>query len=86
MPKTTPIGVRLSPETKDALARAAKIDVRSMASLVEKILLDWLKEHGHTPAPPKPSHTREPKPEAMEACVIVVPAGRSGRTRRIKGT
>jgi hypothetical protein len=60
MSKTTPIGVRVSLETKDALARAAKDDLRSMASLVEKILTDWLKENGYAPEPSKaPTATRQ---------------------------
>jgi hypothetical protein len=49
-PKTTPLGVRISPETKDALAKAAKDDMRSMASLIEKILVDWLRERGYLKA------------------------------------
>lgn len=49
MAKTTPIGVRISPDTKEALARAAKDDRRSAASLVDKILTDWLRERGYLP-------------------------------------
>jgi hypothetical protein len=68
MSKTTPIGVRVSLETKDALARAAKDDLRSMASLVEKILTDWLKENGYAPEPPKSRPTtRRRKVEMLEA-------------------
>ena len=68
MPKTTPIGVRVSQETKDALACAAKDDLRSMASLVEKILTDWLREKGYAPEPPKaPPSRRRQKAEALEA-------------------
>ena len=39
------LGVRVPPELKDALKRAAVADVRSLASLVEKILTDWATEH-----------------------------------------
>ena len=68
MSKTTPIGVRLSQRTKDALARAAKDDLRSMASLVEKILSDWLKEHGYDDEPPKaPPAPRRRKTEMLGA-------------------
>ncbi len=67
MSKTTPIGVRVSLETKDALARAAKDDLRSMASLVEKILTDWLKENGYAPEPPKAARApRRHKTEALQ--------------------
>ncbi len=47
MAKTTPLGVRVSSETKEALEKAAKDDMRSMASLIEKILVDWLKAKGY---------------------------------------
>jgi hypothetical protein len=38
--------VRLKPPVKAALQKAADSDARSMTSLVEKILVDWLKERG----------------------------------------
>lgn len=41
--KTAPVSVRLPPEIKAALERAAKADTRSLSSLIEKILTDWLK-------------------------------------------
>lgn len=47
MRKTPSLGVRLQPETKEALERAAKDDLRSISSLVEKILVLWLREHGY---------------------------------------
>lgn len=47
MNQTTPIGVRIDVETKEALARAARDDRRSMASLADKILTDWLREKGY---------------------------------------
>jgi predicted transcriptional regulator len=40
--KTLPVSVRLPPETKAALERAAKADHRSLSSLIEKVLVDWL--------------------------------------------
>ena len=69
MEKTTPIGVRISVEAKEALAKAAKDDLRSMASLVEKILTDWLREKGYLGEPPKPapSRSRARKPAAAPA-------------------
>jgi uncharacterized protein (DUF1778 family) len=40
--KTLPVSLRLAPETKVALERAAKADHRSLSSLMEKIIADWL--------------------------------------------
>jgi hypothetical protein len=47
-PVTTqvPLGFRVDPELKDALERAAKDDERSLSSLVQKVLREWLKEKG----------------------------------------
>lgn len=47
MGKTPSLGVRVQPETKAALEKAAAADMRSVSSLVEKILVEWLKKHGH---------------------------------------
>jgi hypothetical protein len=44
MAKTHSLGVRLRPDVKAALERAAKADVRSLSSLIEKILVEWLHE------------------------------------------
>lgn len=46
MARTNPLGVRVEPEIKDALERAAKADDRSVSSLVERILRGWLEERG----------------------------------------
>jgi hypothetical protein len=51
MPKTPSLGVRLPPEVKAALQHAAKDDVRSVSSLVEKIVVEWLRTHGYLPKP-----------------------------------
>ena len=67
MEKTTPIGVRISVEAKEALAKAAKDDLRSMASLVEKILTDWLREKGYLGEPSKAVRGRRRKAEAAPA-------------------
>jgi hypothetical protein len=50
MAQTPPLGVRTSLEVKEALKRAAEEESRSQASLIEKILRDWLREHGYLPA------------------------------------
>lgn len=47
MAQIKPLGVRMAPETKAALDRAAKEEVRSLSSLIEKILVDWLKARGY---------------------------------------
>ena len=39
--------MRLTPTVKTALQKAAAEDGRSMASKTEKILADWLREHGY---------------------------------------
>ena len=64
MAKTTPLGVRSSEVTKAALAKAAQDDMRSMASLIEKILVEWLRENGYPQEPPKTPPTRRRKSEA----------------------
>lgn len=47
MGKTPSLGVRLHQETKDALEKAAKDDMRSVSSLVEKVLIEWLRQQGY---------------------------------------
>jgi hypothetical protein len=47
MAKTHPLGFRVEPEVKAAIEQAAKDDVRSVSSMVEKILTEWLREHGY---------------------------------------
>jgi len=45
--KTPSLGVRVQPDTKAALDKAAKDDLRSVSSLIEKILVEWLRENGY---------------------------------------
>ena len=47
MAKTNPLGFRIEPELKDALVRAAKDDRRSVSSMVEIIIEQWLTEKGY---------------------------------------
>lgn len=47
MSKTPSLGVRVQPETKAALEKAAKDDMRSVSSLIEKVLVEWLRDKGY---------------------------------------
>jgi hypothetical protein len=47
MAKATIMTIRLPAETKTAIERAAKEDVRTVSSLAEKILTEWLREKGY---------------------------------------
>jgi hypothetical protein len=47
MVKTPSLGIRLKPEVKIALQQAAEADMRSVSSLAEKILTEWLREKGY---------------------------------------
>lgn len=51
MAKTYPLGVRLPPDVKAALEKAAATDLRSQSSMAEKIITDWLKANGYLPKP-----------------------------------
>jgi hypothetical protein len=37
----------VQPETKTALEKAAKDDMRSFLSLIEKVLIEWLRTNGY---------------------------------------
>ncbi len=43
-PKPNPVSVRLPPDVKSALEAAARRDSRSLSSMMEKVLTDWLRE------------------------------------------
>ena len=43
MPKTASIGLRTDPEIKQAAEKAAKDDRRTLTSLAEKALVEYLK-------------------------------------------
>lgn len=47
MAKTSALSVRVPDEVKAAVEAAAKDERRSVASLVELIVSDWLKEKGY---------------------------------------
>lgn len=44
--RTAPVGLRLFPSIKEALERAAADDHRTMASMAEKIISDYLRDKG----------------------------------------
>jgi hypothetical protein len=49
MTKTSAISVRVTDDVKAAAEKAAADDSRSLASLVEKILREFLKKNGYLP-------------------------------------
>ena len=49
MPRTAAIGIRVDPSVKEAAEKAAASDRRTLASLMEKILIEWLETNGHLP-------------------------------------
>jgi hypothetical protein len=48
-----PTSIRLDPDVKVALAKAA--DGGSISNMLDRILRLWLTEHGHLAAPPTPT-------------------------------
>jgi len=53
MTKTLPLGFRIEHEIKEALTVAAREDHRSVSSLVELIVAQWLRERGYLGELPK---------------------------------
>ena len=56
MAQKPPTSVRLPPETKAALVRAAAEDQRTVTVMVTRILEEWLTGHGYLekqPVPPR---------------------------------
>jgi hypothetical protein len=47
MVKLPSLGVRVTAEVKAALEKAAKDEVRTLSSMIEKILVDWLRANGY---------------------------------------
>ena len=47
MPKTESVGIRLEPEVKGALAKAAKDDHRTIASYIMMVLVTHLRDRGY---------------------------------------
>jgi predicted HicB family RNase H-like nuclease len=47
--KTSIVQLRIRPSLKEAAEKAASADQRSLTSLVEKVLTDYLKKNGYLP-------------------------------------
>jgi len=47
--RSAPIGIRVTPKVKAAAGKAAAADHRSVASLIEKVLIEHLKAKGYLP-------------------------------------
>jgi len=47
--KTAQVNLRIDPHLKAAADKAAAEDQRSLTSLIEKLLTDFLKKNGHLP-------------------------------------
>ena len=56
--KTTTLTVRIEPATKAALAAAAKAERRSLANMLEVMVLDWCRDR---PVDPSASETKKTK-------------------------
>jgi hypothetical protein len=48
--RSAPIGIRVTPAVKAAAEKAAAADHRSVASLIEKLLVEYLKTKGYVPS------------------------------------
>jgi hypothetical protein len=75
MVKASPISVRLEQETRAGLERAARADKRTLNSMIEKALSDWLTEKGFAeePEPPKSAPARGRKSKTL-AAALAMPA------------
>ena len=49
--KTAQVNLRLEPSLKEAAEKAAAEDHRSLTSLIEKLLSDYLRGRGYLPKP-----------------------------------
>jgi hypothetical protein len=47
MTRTASIGIRVEPDIKAAAEKAAEADHRTLASLIEKLLIEHLRENGY---------------------------------------
>lgn len=51
MPRTASIGIRVEPELKELVKKAAEDNRRTVASMIEKILVEYLTEKGYLEKP-----------------------------------
>lgn len=61
--KTEVVSIRVPPDVKVALVTAAELERRSLATMVEVMVLDYCKSHGIAGTPPpasKPVKSRKP--------------------------
>ena len=61
MAKKSAFGVRLEPEEREALDRAAADDDRALSAFVRRIVVEWLDANGY---PPKRAATAKPRSKA----------------------
>ena len=47
MVRNAAIGIRVEPEIKEAIERAASADRRTVASMIEKVMVEWLTANGY---------------------------------------
>ncbi len=57
--KTEPFQMRMRPSVKAAGEKAAKDQNRSLNSMLETLLIAFLKEHGYLPSSGKPAGKRK---------------------------
>jgi hypothetical protein len=60
--KTANLNLRLNPQLKEIASMAAADDQRSLTSLIEKLLADYLRAKGYLPAGPIDAVTDAPSP------------------------
>jgi hypothetical protein len=71
MARTANIGVRVEPALKEAAEKAAAADHRSVASLLEKLLTEYLEQNGFVGPPRSSRGSGSPRRRKVE----VAPAG-----------
>ena len=57
--KTEVVSARVPPDVKAALSAAAEVERRSVASMLEVMVLSYCRDHGITPASVKPTGRRD---------------------------
>ena len=56
--KTEVVSARVPPDVKAALSAAAEVERRSVASMLEVMVLSYCRDHGIAPEPTKPTARR----------------------------